>query len=125
MFVRYSIQGGHRVIAAHPVQSPVLITAGCSFRFGLGLDDQDTRPWHLQDYHVINTDGTDQALMAAARAALESKDPYGWWFFRSEVFISNATAARRGGRRHPGSRGLVNWVPSHDGAGVRKVWADA
>ena len=49
MFVRYSIQGGHRVIAAHPVQSTVLITAGCSFRFGLGLNDQDTRPWHLQD----------------------------------------------------------------------------
>jgi hypothetical protein len=81
--VHYSIQDGHRATAAQPVQGPLLIAAGCSFTFGLGLDDQDTWPWLLQErlpeYHVINTGtngyGTDQALMAADRAALESKEP--------------------------------------------------
>jgi hypothetical protein len=78
--VHYTIQGGHRAAAAHPVAGPALIATGCSFTFGLGLDDENTWPWLLQeripDYHVINAGvngyGTDQALMAAERVALHT-----------------------------------------------------
>ena len=78
--VRYTIQAGHRAAAAHPVAGPALIAAGCSFTFGLGLDDDNTWPWLLQerlpDYHVINAGvngyGTDQALLAAERVALHT-----------------------------------------------------
>jgi len=81
--VCYSIQHGRRATAAHPVAGPLLISAGCSFTFGLGLNDQETWPWLLQErlpaYHVVNTGtngyGTDQALLAAERVALDSTEP--------------------------------------------------
>lgn len=73
--VVYSVSGGRRVTSEHPPEGPAVITAGCSFTFGHGLNDRDTWPWQLQEklpqYHVINSAtmayGTDQALMAAER----------------------------------------------------------
>src|SRR5262249_26695941 len=71
----YTIQNGHRVTASHSMAGPIVIAAGCSFTFGLGVNDEDTWPWLLQermpDYRVVNVGvngyGTDQALLAAER----------------------------------------------------------
>ena len=73
--VVYSVEAGRRKTSLAPPSGPELITAGCSFTFGHGLNDQDTWPWMLQEklsnYHVVNTGcmgyGTDQALLAAER----------------------------------------------------------
>jgi hypothetical protein len=73
--VVYSVMAGQRRTSATPAGGPALITAGCSFTFGHGLNDEDTWPWMLQeklpDYRVINVGsmgyGTDQALLAAER----------------------------------------------------------
>jgi lysophospholipase L1-like esterase len=81
--VRYSIQNGHRAVASHRVPGPKLIAAGCSFTFGLGVDDDSTWPWLLQErltgYEVVNAAisgyGTDQALLAAERVVRQSAGP--------------------------------------------------
>ena len=73
--VVYSVSGGRRKTSLAPMSGPELVTAGCSFTFGHGLNDQDTWPWLLQerlsDYRVVNAGcmgyGTDQALLAAER----------------------------------------------------------
>ncbi len=73
--VVYSVEGGRRKTSATPPEGPELVTAGCSFTFGHGLNDQDTWPWLLQEklpnYRVVNAGcmgyGTDQALLAAER----------------------------------------------------------
>ena len=77
---RYSIQNGRRATSAHAMNGPIVLAAGCSFTFGLGVDDESTWPWLLQerlpDHQVINPGvrgyGTDQALLAADRAANQS-----------------------------------------------------
>jgi len=81
--VGYSIEQGRRATSPRPVAGPLLIAAGCSFTFGFGVDDQDTWPWLLQErlsgYRVVNVGtngyGTDQALLAAERAASNPADP--------------------------------------------------
>lgn len=81
--VSYSIEQGHRATSSRPVAGPLVIAAGCSFTFGLGLNDEDTWPWLLQerlaDYGVVNLGtngyGTDQALLAAERVARQSDQP--------------------------------------------------
>jgi len=81
--VGYSIEQGRRVTSARPAAGPLLIAAGCSFTFGFGVEDQDTWPWLLQErlsgYRVVNVGtngyGTDQALLAAERAASNPADP--------------------------------------------------
>jgi hypothetical protein len=73
--VVYSVHDGHRDTSALPHSGPVVVTAGCSFTFGHGVNDQDSWPWllqeRLQDSQVINVAsmayGTDQALLAAER----------------------------------------------------------
>lgn len=78
--VVYSVTAGGRRTSAKPVDGPSLITAGCSFTFGHGLNDEDTWPWMLQEelprYHVANVGcmgyGTDQALLAAEREVRRS-----------------------------------------------------
>jgi hypothetical protein len=78
--VIYTVTNGHRLTSAHPHDGPAIITTGCSFTFGHGVNDQDTWPWLLQEklptYEVINVGvmayGTDQALMAAERQVLSS-----------------------------------------------------
>ena len=73
--VTYHVADQQRWTSNQLVDAPLLITAGCSFTFGHGLDDQDTWPWLLQEklsnYHVVNLGtmgyGTDQALLAARR----------------------------------------------------------
>jgi hypothetical protein len=80
---RYSIRNGYRAAAPHAVSGPKLIAAGCSFTFGLGVDDDSTWPWLLQErlteYEVVNSAingyGTDQALMAAERVVRQSTGP--------------------------------------------------
>ncbi len=69
----YNMHGGFRDSAASPQAGPVLIAAGCSFTYGMGINDQDTWPWMVQEkmpgYHVINAGtsayGVGQALMRA------------------------------------------------------------
>ena len=81
--VGYSIEQGRRATSARPAAGPLLIAAGCSFTFGYGVDDQDTWPWLLQErlsgFRVANVGtngyGTDQALLAAERAASNPADP--------------------------------------------------
>jgi hypothetical protein len=73
--VVYSLEGGRRKTASPVHSGTEVVTAGCSFTFGHGLNDQDTWPWMLQEklpnYHVVNTGcmgyGTDQALLVAER----------------------------------------------------------
>jgi hypothetical protein len=73
--VVYSVASGRRHTSAVPVDGAAIITAGCSFTFGHGLNDEDTWPWLLQeklpDHRVTNLGcmgyGTDQALLAAER----------------------------------------------------------
>jgi len=79
----YSIENGHRATASHPLKGPLLIATGCSFTFGMGVSDEDTWPWLLQErlpgYHVVNTGvggyGTDQALLAADQLVQHSTEP--------------------------------------------------
>jgi hypothetical protein len=81
--VGYSIEQGRRITSGRPATGPLLIAAGCSFTFGFGIEDQDTWPWLLQErmsgYRVVNLGtngyGTDQALLAAERAASNPADP--------------------------------------------------
>jgi hypothetical protein len=69
----YHMHAGLRDTAAAPVTGPVLIAAGCSFTYGMGVNDADTWPWLVQEkmpgYHVINAAtsayGVGQALMRA------------------------------------------------------------
>ena len=77
---RYSIHDGRRVTSSQAMNGPAVIAAGCSFTFGLGVDDESTWPWLLQerlpDYQVINTGvngyGADQALLSAEQVAKQS-----------------------------------------------------
>jgi hypothetical protein len=74
--VVYTVDHGARVtsLEAH-AGDPVVVTTGCSFTFGHGVNDQDSWPWLLQErlprYRVVNVGamgyGTDQALLAAQR----------------------------------------------------------
>jgi hypothetical protein len=69
----YHMHGGFRDSSATPATGPILITAGCSFTYGLGINDEDTWPWLVQaqmpGYHIINAAtsayGVGQALMRA------------------------------------------------------------
>jgi hypothetical protein len=78
--VTYSVGHGQRLTASLPHSGPQIVTTGCSFTFGMHLDDEDSWPWLLQerlpDYHVVNVAangyGTDQALLAAERQASRS-----------------------------------------------------
>jgi hypothetical protein len=78
--VVYSVGNGRRKTSAEPHDGPELLTAGCSFTFGHGLNDQDTWPWLLQEklpnYHVANVGcmgyGTDQGLLRAEREIRQS-----------------------------------------------------
>jgi hypothetical protein len=73
--VTYSVGEGMRHTEAGTPKAPYIVAAGCSFTFGLGLDDNATWPWllheRLPDYHLLNVGtmsyGTDQALLAAER----------------------------------------------------------
>jgi hypothetical protein len=73
--VVYSVEDGHRATSVVPHSGPVVVTTGCSFTFGHGVNDRDSWPWllqeRLQDSAVINVAsmayGTDQALLAAER----------------------------------------------------------
>ncbi len=69
----YHMHGGFRDSSASPANGPILITAGCSFTYGMGVNDEDTWPWMVQaqmpGYHIVNAAtsayGVGQALLRA------------------------------------------------------------
>ncbi len=69
----YHMHGGFRDTSATPQTGPIVIAAGCSFTYGMGVNDEDTWPWLVQaqmpGYHLINAAtsayGVAQALMRA------------------------------------------------------------
>ncbi|MGO9274647.1 MAG: hypothetical protein ACLQOO_31195 [Terriglobia bacterium] len=81
--VIYSISQGKRLTSLGPPSGPMIVTTGCSFTFGFGLNDDDSWPWllqeHLPDHDVVNVAaggyGTDQALLAAERQVSRSPGP--------------------------------------------------
>lgn len=71
----YHMHGGFRDTSATPVTGPMLVMAGCSFSFGMGVNDADTWPWMVQEqmqgYQIVNAAtsayNVAQALMRANR----------------------------------------------------------
>lgn len=69
----YHLHGGFRDSSAVPANGPIIIAAGCSFTFGMGVNDEDTWPWMVQaqtpGYRIVNAAtsayGVGQALMRA------------------------------------------------------------